>query len=233
MGNAEDYAEEAGGCAKVWLCSPVGHRPRARLGGELEIMAPIWWWSNGRRPCTPSRASSKQCPSTLRLLQGSAEQIDLRSWCAYGNRSGAVRSPATVHFDPRTVRPRSPRTDILRSPCIVEADRFTSPQLQGRGLARRAPTPLAAAAFVPCDRGSARSSYMRRRGSAVSHRVVDLVRRHHTVVLVGPGSCALCSYTCVQILIGHYDAWSPLGRQTWTRPRMHAVPCFCCACVLV
>ena len=150
------------------------------------------------------------------------------------------RSSVTVHFDPPTVRPRSPRTDILRSPCIVEADRFTSPQLQGRGLARRAPTPLAAAAFVPCDRGSARSSYMRRRGSAVSHRVVDLVRRHHTVVLVGPGSCALCSYTCVQILIGHHDAWSPLGRQTWARPRVHAAresPCMFCmlscfACVL-
>ena len=172
-----------------------------------------------------------------------AEQIDLRSWCAYGHRSGAVQSSATVHFDPPTVRPCSPRTDILRSPCIVQAYRFTLPQLQGRGLARRAPTPLAAAAFVSCDCGfdivrcwetswlSARSSYMRHRGSAVSHRVVDIARRHHTVVNVASGSHALYSYTCVQILIGHYDDWSPLGRQTWARPRVHAEresPCMFC-----
>ena len=83
---------------------------------------------------------------------------------------------------------------------------------------------------------SARSSYIHR-GSAVSHRVVDIVRRHHTVVIVGSGSRALCSYTCVQILIGHHDAWSPLGRQTWARPRVHAAresPCMlsCFACVL-
>ena len=63
--------------------------------------------------------------------------------------------------------------------------------------------------------------------------VVDIVRRHHPVVIVGSGSRALCSYTCVQILIGHHDVWSPLGRRTWARPRMHAVPCFCCTCVLV
>ena len=36
--------------------------------------------------------------------------------------------------------------------------------------------------------------------------VVDIVRRHHPVVIVGSGSRALCSYTCVQILfvIGHH-----------------------------
>ena len=70
--------------------------------------------------------------------------------------------------------------------------------------------------------------------------VVDIVRRHHPVVIVGSGSRALCSYTCVQILIGHHDAWSPLGRQTWARPRVHASresPCMFCtlscfACVL-
>ena len=70
--------------------------------------------------------------------------------------------------------------------------------------------------------------------------VVDIGRRHHPVVIVGSGSRALCSYTCVQILIGHHDAWSPLGRQTWARPRVHAAresPCMFCmlscfACVL-
>ena len=63
---------------------------------------------------------------------------------------------------------------------------------------------------------------MRHRGPAVSHRVVNIVQRHHPVVIVGSGSRALCSYTCVQILIGHHDAWSALGRQTGARPRVHA-----------
>ena len=64
--------------------------------------------------------------------------------------------------------------------------------------------------------------------------VVDIVRRHHPVVIVGSGSRALCSYTCVQILIGHHDAWSPLGRQTWARPRVHkSRASLCMSCMLL
>ena len=57
-----------GGFAKVWLCSPGGRRTMARLGEELEMMAPTRWWSDGRRPCTHLRASPRLCLSTLRLL---------------------------------------------------------------------------------------------------------------------------------------------------------------------
>ena len=40
------------------------------------------------------------------------------------------------------------------------------------------------------SRFSARSSYMRHHtGSAVSYCVVDIVRHHHTVVMLGSGSC--------------------------------------------
>ena len=90
--------------------------------------------------------------------------------------------------------------------------------------ALRAPTPLATAASVPWDRGfdivrcwdTSRLSAVRATCviSVQLFHVVDIVRRHHPVVIVGSGSRALCSYACVQILIRHHDAWSPLGRQT-------------------
>jgi hypothetical protein len=54
---------------------------------------------------------------------------------------------------------------------------------------------------------------------------VDIGLCYHMVVTASSGSRALCSYTCVQILIGQYDAWSPLGRRACMQFRCLHVTC--------
>jgi len=114
-----DENAQEGGLAKVWLCSLGAHHTMVRLGGELDMMAPTWWWSAGRRhpgACEPDTVL-QHTSAVTRARQAMRCPLMVRLRPSLWRRSMARDSS----FDP----PGSPRADILRSRCISEAGRFT------------------------------------------------------------------------------------------------------------